>query len=118
MKQIIKTSATAIMLVFISFTSFSQEAEVASHPKTSPWVSAKGYWVVESNINTPTEQTITFYNNNDVVVYKEVISGVAMKLEKRKVKMQLKKALETSVVAWEENKIIEENKHYVAAILK
>lgn len=32
--------------------------------------------------------------------------------------MKLKKVLEASVVAWEQEKVTEENKNYVAAILK
>ncbi len=113
MKQYFKTMMTAIVLALISFSSFAQEKQPAA-PK---WVSDKGYWVIESNIKYPLNHVVRFYNNDNVLLYKETVSGVKLNPEKRTVKMKLKKVLETTVIAWEQKKTTEENKNYVAAIL-
>ena len=114
MKQKIKTLLAATALSLISLCSFSQTAQHAI-PR---WVSDKGHWVVESNIHSPLDHIIWFYNNDNVLVYKETLTGVKLNPEKRKVKMKLKKVLEASVLAWEKKRVPEENKEYVAAILK
>jgi hypothetical protein len=56
---------------------------------------------VEGNVKTPLENTIRFYNNDDILVYKESLSGVKLNTNKRKVKMKLKQVLESSIIAWE-----------------
>ena len=114
MKQYFKTMMAAVVLSFIAFSAFAQEEQ----PVTPKWVSEKGYWVIESNIKDPLNHLIRFYNNDNVLLYKEAITGVKLNPEKRAVRMKLKKVLEAAVVAWEQKKITEENKNYVAAILK
>ena len=108
-----KTIVAAILSLF-TLASFAQE----SRPAVPKWVSDKGYWVVENNINDPFNHIIRFYNNDNVMIYKETLSGVHLNTEKRKVKMKLKKVLETSAFAWEQKKTPEEEKQYVLAILK
>jgi hypothetical protein len=78
-------------------------AVIAQHkPRPVPeWVSAKGWWMVESNIHSPKQHIVHFYNNDRVLVYKEKLEGVRLNPEKRKIKIQLKQALEAAVVAWE-----------------
>jgi hypothetical protein len=72
--------------------------EESKHPRSIPrWISDKGYWVAESNVHTPTQCTIRFYNNDHVMVYSEKVEGIKLKLQKRKVKMNLKKVLESSI---------------------
>ena len=72
MKQTINTGVFAFALIFISFCSFAQEEQKTAIPK---WASDKGYWVVEGNIHSPLDHTIRFYNNDDVLIYKEMVSG-------------------------------------------
>jgi hypothetical protein len=114
MKQYFKTMMAAAVLSFITISAFAQEEQ----PITPKWVSEKGYWVIESNIKDPLNHLIRFYNNDNVLLYKETVTGVKLNPEKRAVRMKLKKVLEASVVAWEQKKVAEENKNYVAAILK
>ena len=114
MKQIFKKQIATLFLSFIVLTSFAQDRQ----PNIPRWVSDKGYWVVESNIHTPLDHIIRFYTNDDVLVYKENVSGIKLNPDKRKVKMKLKKVLESSVLAWEQRKVTEEDKKYVMAILK
>ncbi len=111
MKQF-KIRATAIAL-FLFMAGANAQTE-----KTAPWGSEKGYWVVESNKNSPLQHTIRFYNNTDVLVYTETVSNTNLNCEKRKVKMKLKQVLETAVIAWERSQQPSANKDYVAAILK
>lgn len=85
---------------FAQRTPFQQERR----PKFPDWVSEKGYWVVESNINSPLDHIVTFYNNDNKLLYKETLTGVKLNPEKRRVKMKLKKILEASVLAWEKKK--------------
>ena len=114
MKQTTKTWIAAWVLSLISICSFAQEKQT----KIPEWVSDKGYWVVESNTHAPLNHIVWFYNNDNLLIYKETVSGVKLDPYKKRVKMKLKKALEASMVAWERAKNYEEDKNYVAAILK
>jgi hypothetical protein len=58
--------------------------------------------VVESN--TPLDHIIRFYNNDNELLHKETLTGIKLNPERRKVKMELKKVLESSVLAWEKKK--------------
>ncbi len=104
------------VLAGIAFLLCSSIAFAQTKPSIAPWASDKGYWVVESP-NTLTH-TVRFFNNNDVLVYTEQLQGVKLNVERRKVKMQLRKALETSVLAWEQSKQPAANRDYVASVLK
>lgn len=73
-------------------------------PKFPSWVSDKGYWVVESNINSPLNHIVRFYNNDNELLYRENLTGVKLDPEKRKVKMKLKKVLESTVLTLEKKK--------------
>jgi len=117
MKQQMKYWLAIFALSLLSFNSFAQSEEQPSSA-SSKWISDKGYWVIESNINQPLQHLIRFYNNDDVLVYKEAVAGVKLNPAKRKVKMMLKTVLESSLLAWEKRRMPEENKNYVAAILK
>ena len=82
------------------------------------WVSDNGYWVVESNIHTPKTNTIYFYNNENVMVYKEKLVGVTLKTKKTAVKMKLKKVLDQSVTAYNKRQIAGENEMLVINLLR
>ncbi len=106
-------------LSLISISTFSQSAAFKSEgrPRFPRWVSDKGYWVVESNINSPREHIIRFYNTDNVMVYKETLAGVKLDPERIKVKMKLKRILESSVVAWEKKKQGQEELARVKSVL-
>jgi hypothetical protein len=92
-----------IACILISAGLFAQPPRAKAgkaRPGVPAWVSEKGYWVVESNIHSPYRHTVFFYNNDNVLMYKESLEGVKLNAEKRKVKMKLKKALETSALVW------------------
>ena len=100
MRQNFKSVLSVIILALISIGSMAQLQRKAqlSIPR---WVSEKGYWIIESNIHTPLDHIVRFYNNDHVLLYKEALNGVKLNPERRKVKMRLKKALEAAVIAWE-----------------
>jgi hypothetical protein len=105
---------TAIIGLMIQAPAFAQDK-----PTISPeWVSEKGWWMVESNIHTPKQHIVYFYNNDGLLVYKEKIEGMRLKPEKRGTKMRLKKALETAVLTWEQQHQVKENESLVVNSLK
>jgi hypothetical protein len=103
MKQKFKSVLSLILLALISIGSLAQLQRKA-HPEIPKWVSDKGYWVIESNIHTPLDHIVSFYNNDQVLLYKETLNGVKLDPEKRRVKMKLKKLLEAAAFAWEKKK--------------
>ena len=96
MKKKIGSYAAVCMLLFVSLSSFSQ----AGKDDTPSWVSDKGYWVVESNLHQPREHSIRFYNNENILIGTQHITGTKLNPKKRKVKMQLKSMLESSLLVW------------------
>lgn len=110
MKKIITLTAV-IMLAFISVASLAQDTqeEATTKPATPRWLSDKGYWVVRGNLHKPSEQTLLFYNNDHKLVHEQTVNGKALNINKRKVKMQLKNILETSVTAWEKREDARKN---------
>lgn len=100
MRQRFRSVLSLVIPVFISVASLAQLQRKAQ-PSIPKWVSDKGYWVIVSNIHTPLDHIVSFYNNNKVLVYQEALKGVKLNVEKRKVKMKLKKVLEAALIAWE-----------------
>ena len=82
------------------------------------WVPSKGYWVVESNIKTPRQHTVYFYNDNNELIYTEKLSGVKLNMKKNKVKMQLKQALEEALLTWEKKREPATNQYLVVNQMK
>ena len=116
MKKIFLAAAFTLLLLSTSFAQ-SEEQETSAYP-TPKWVSANGYWVVESNINTPDKNILYFYNNNNVLVYKEKADGIVINLKKRRVKMCLKKVLEQSIIAYNQNYSMVENEMLVVNMIR
>ena len=92
-------------------------AQTDQHP-TPEWVSEKGWWVVESNIHTPKQHIVYFYNNDGVLVYKEKIEGLRINPSKRTTRMQLKQVLESAVLAWENKHQLKEDQELVINSLR
>ena len=114
MKQQVKKILTAVAFGFIVSATYAQDDSSI----TAPWASDKGYWVVEGNIHTPLDHIIRFYNNANELVYTETLSGVKLDIRKKKVKMKLKRALETTLLLCEQRKEPEIISNDIAGILK
>ena len=103
MRQKIKSVLSLIILALISIGALAQLQRKAQ-PSIPRWVPEKGYWIIESNIHTPLDHIVSFYNNDHVLLYQEALKGMKLDPEKRKVKMRLKKLLEAAVIVWERKK--------------
>ena len=103
----------AILLIVTLLITASIHAQHAK-PK---WVSEKGYWVVETSGQTKNNQIIRFYSNEGQLVHQEPVANQALKLSKRKVKMELKKLLEASVDSWQASRKSAESPNLVARTL-
>jgi len=97
-------------LSLFSLAGFAQHA-----PK---WAPEKGYWVIETKDQEPKSSIIYFYNDNNELVYKENVEGVAIKINKRRVKMNLKKVLDQSLVAYAAQHKSRENEMLVATLIR
>jgi hypothetical protein len=82
---------------------FSQSVQAQNCPEKSPvsWACNKGYWVVESNKDTPREAVIYFYNNNHKLVGREEWKNQRLKLGRKKTLEQLKTSLEQAMARYE-----------------
>jgi hypothetical protein len=117
MKSSIHFRILLILFLAASFSSFAQDEEQAG-TRIPRWISEKGYWVVESNINTPYQSTIHFYNNDNVLVYREKVDGVKVNLNRNRTKMKLKKILEESIIAWNKTHLPRQDQQWVSNALK
>ena len=117
MKKIFFATIITLLISFFSTTALAQAEEETSVYPTPKWVSEKGYWNIESNIHTPKVSTIYFYNNDNVLVYKENVNGVVINLKKRRVKMGLKKVLEQSIIAFSAKQKAAENQMLVINLI-
>lgn len=68
--------------------------------KTPRWVSDQGFWQIETSIHTPDKNIVYFYNNDQILIYKENVDGIILNLKKKRVKMRLRKALEAAIHTW------------------
>ena len=112
-QQLKRILAVAVFSLIVSVTYAQDDSSI-----TAPWASDKGYWVVEGNIHAPLDHIIRFYNNENDLVYTETLSGVKLDIRKKKVKMKLKKALETALLLCEQHKEPETISNDIAGILK
>ncbi|MFN4313622.1 MAG: hypothetical protein ACK4E0_04960 [Chitinophagaceae bacterium] len=78
----------------------SSTAQAQNTVRTPDWVCESGYWVVESNLQSAREQTIFFYNDQNLLIGKESIVGKKLKLHKPRVLRFLKKELESKLQNW------------------
>lgn len=110
---------TTVFFLTLSMTAFTVIAQAKTTAGNAPkWVAVNGYWVIETNINSPKLNTIYFYNDNNNLVYKEKVDGIVINLKKRRVKMDLKKVLNQSVIAFNNTKKEAENQMLVTNLMK
>jgi len=96
MKKTIEVCLATGILVLVSFYSFGQQG----YYKIPAWVSEKGYWVAEKNLHAPRHCIIRFYNNGNTLVGTKEISGIKLRLNRKKTKLQLKSMLEAELLLW------------------
>lgn len=94
------------------------QEKISACSKSPRWVSDKGFWQIETNIYTPDNSVVYFYNNQKILVYKEHVQGVVLNLNRVRTKMKLKKALENALTAWNKNQPIQNDQQLLSALKK
>lgn len=100
MKNQIRNSAMAILLMAAPFISFGQDNTESNEPCKAKWAPENGYWQIISNVNTPKEHKLFFYTDSHICFYKKELKGVRLNIKRRSVKMQLKKELEKELASY------------------
>lgn len=115
MKSMLKPFYLLVALAMAHVPVVAQDEIISSVPR---WAPDSGYWVAESNLNKPKQYTLYFYTDDHVLIYKERIEGVKLNLRSQRVKMRLKKVLETSLLAWQKQHRLKENEGLVINLLQ
>jgi hypothetical protein len=84
-----------LLLILLFVTPFFSLQMQAQKP-----MGKDGFWVVETNVNTPQKATVYFYNAQHQLVYKEEVQHLPLDLSKAKVRRQLNAVLQQSIAAW------------------
>lgn len=113
MNSLFKTTIITTTFFLCSIVAVAQQQK-----RPVPGVSDNGYWVVESNVKTPKTNIIHFYTNNNELVYRETLEGVRLNTNRKKVRIKLQQVLETSLIAWQQNKKVAADMGYVKIKLK
>jgi hypothetical protein len=92
-----KTTFLSLAILLTCNIVSAQHQQDDNTPAKPRWYSDKGYWLVESNINSPENAIVSFYTADRKLVYKEQVSGVVLDCNKRKTLMKLKRTLEKVV---------------------
>lgn len=109
--------ALLTILIASSLAGTAQESETRS-TKTPRYVSEKGYWVIESNVKQPKSAIVYFYNLQQQLVYKEEVSRIHLNINRTKVKMRLKKALELAIAINEKEQQWPKDEKIIAGIFR
>jgi hypothetical protein len=116
MKKQFFSLLTTVLFLSVSTASFAQQEHLST--KFPKWLSRNGYWVVESNVKTPKNNTIYFYTTDNTMVYKETVEGVKLHLNRTKTLMRLKGVLDQSVTAWQQQHVAKENQMLVTTAFR
>ena len=95
MKTIVKIAVLVFFLVSSGMAMAQQEA-IPSQKKYPKWISDNGFWVVESNVHTPRQQTVFFYNNDAELVYQEKVPDTKLNIQKKKTRNHKRKVSSSS----------------------
>ena len=96
-----KLVLVATAVTFFSFTSKAQNQNDDTPVKRPRWYSEKGYWVVESTLQSPENATVYFYTNANQLIYSEKVTGTVLNTRKHRVLVKLKRATEKVMGEWE-----------------
>lgn len=110
MKPIFKL--TVFTFIILCTINASAQKRVSQNPNDP-----KGFWVIQSNIHSPKTSTVYFYNNHQELIYKELVTGKRININRKKIRIQLNNVLEQSVLSWEKEKVAKENQQWLATKL-
>jgi len=110
-KSISLLAATFAVIFFLSVS--------GSHAQTTgKFHQDKGYFVLVSNMGVKNVTTVQFYNNSDVLIYEEEVTGLKFNLNRRKVINMLNEGLEKAIVAWSKNPEFQKDKDLLTSIVR
>jgi hypothetical protein len=96
-----------VTFLLIGSAGLAQYEAADNVPARPPrWACEKGYWVVESNIKTPENSIVRFYNNEQKLIYTENVTGTVLNTKKRSTLKKLKRALDKVINDWETTGVI------------
>ena len=104
-----------LLLICLYVLPFTVSAQHSS--KMPKWLSNKGFWILETQRSTPKNSIVYFYNNEQVLIYKETINNKRINVARKKVRKQLEAVLEQALASWQKEKVAKENDHWVASRL-
>jgi len=117
LKQIImKTSiniiaaALTVIVLFIGNSSFAQNKKTVDQ--------TDGYFVLVSNKAEKKVTTVQFYNNANVLMYEEKVTGFKFNLNRKKTIDMLNLGLQKAILAFNSKPEVQKNQDWVAAIVK
>jgi len=110
----------ALVAVFVISCSFAlaQEDETYTQSRSSKWISPKGFWVIESNVKTPKNSVVHFYDNGKQLLSSVSVVGKRLNPERRKTLKNLKKVLEQVVEARETAAAEQQQQQWVAILTR
>jgi len=100
-----------LLIATFGLLSLSLSADAQSR---SACVPKNGYWVLVSNVNVKNVTTVQFYNEENQLMYEEVVRDHKVNINSLKTLRCLKKGLDTVLVAWNQQKKALYNKDWVA----
>jgi len=74
-----------------------------------------GFWVVESSLAAPQDVIVRFYEQGNVLIYEEHLTGVRMDISSRSTRRKLDRSLLDAQAAWQESKRALQDRGLVAA---
>ncbi len=112
MKKLINTLAATlgVIVLFTADSSFAQTKKTVDQQE--------GYFVLVSNKAEKKITTVQFYNNANVLMYEEKVTGVKFNLNRKKTIDMLNKGLQKAILAFNAKPEVQKNQDWMAAIVK
>jgi hypothetical protein len=82
-----------------------------------PYLPDSGFYVLINNKNNMNETKLQFYNDDQQLIYQEIIYNKKLNLRRKKVLRCLNLCLTKAMLAWNDKKEVLQNKGWLADIL-
>ena len=103
-------AALTVIVLFIGNSSFAQNKKTVDQ--------TDGYFVLVSNKAEKKVTTVQFYNNANVLMYEEKVTGFKFNLNRKKTIDMLNLGLQKAILAFNSKPEVQKNQDWVAAIVK
>jgi hypothetical protein len=92
------------IILFLHIASIIFLNSAASAQKLMP--SPEPCWIIESNVRTPKQSIVYFYSTNHVMMYKEIIEGNRLNINRPRIRKVLNATLKEVTLAWKQKRQI------------